>query len=146
MLIRAYDPTYDADACLAVWRAASEAGHPFLGASALDADAVLVRDVYLPRAEIMVASDDGRLAGFLALLGTVIGGLFVDPARHARGIGRALVLHAAARKGALDVEVYEENAGARAFYDRLGFVPTGRRATDDQGRPHPLVRMSRAPG
>ncbi|MGP9819852.1 GNAT family N-acetyltransferase [Salinarimonas sp. NSM] len=143
MTIRPYDAVRDADACLAVWRAASRSGHPFLGETALAADAVLVRDVYLPKAEIAVAEEEGRLVGFVALLDAVVGGLFVDPAHHGSGIGRALVLHAAERKGALDVEVYEANAGARAFYARLGFVEAGRRETDDQGRPHPLLRLRR---
>ncbi|WP_029031894.1 GNAT family N-acetyltransferase [Salinarimonas rosea] len=144
MLLRRYDPARDADACLSIWRDASRAGHPFLEEAALEADAVLVRDVYLPKAEIVVAEEDGRVVGFVALLDAFIGGLFVDPTRHGGGVGRALVLDAASRKGALDVEVYEANAGALAFYVRLGFVETGRRETDDQGRAHPVVRLRRA--
>lgn len=141
MDIRPYDPAEDLDECLAVWRAASEVGHPFLGPAALDADAVLVREVYMPRAEIHVAVADGRVVGFIALLGDVVGGLFVDPRVHGRGIGAALIRFAAAAEGTLAVEVYEENAAARAFYGRVGFVETGRRPTDDQGRPHALIRM-----
>ncbi|WP_372423175.1 GNAT family N-acetyltransferase [Salinarimonas chemoclinalis] len=143
MTIRPYDAARDADACLAVWRDASRAGHPFLGENALAADAVLVRDVYLPKAEIAVAEEDGRVVGFVALLGDIVGGLFVDPAWHGRGIGRALVLHAAERKGGLAVDVYEANTGARAFYRRLGFVEKGRQETDSRNRPHPLLRLRR---
>ncbi len=141
MLIRDYDPSRDLEPCLAIWRRGSEVGHPFIDASALDADAALVRERYMPAAAIRVAEAEGRQVGFIALLGSFIGGLFVDPAAHGRGIGRLLVLDALAKQPCLDVEVYETNVGARAFYARLGFRETGRRETDDQGRPWPLLRL-----
>jgi ribosomal protein S18 acetylase RimI-like enzyme len=141
--LRPYSAGTDAEACLDVWRRASELGHRFLCHDQLDADAVLVRDIYLPKAEIVVAESEGRLTGFVALLDAFIGGLFVDPRLHGQGIGRALVGAAAARHGDLSVEVYAENTGALAFYRRLGFVETGRRPRDDQGRPHALVTMLR---
>lgn len=141
--LRSYDPARDRDACLAIWRAASEVGHPFLAAADLDADAVLVRDVYLPAAKVTVAEADGRVVGFVALLDAFVGGLFVAPEAHGRGVGRALIQDAAAARGALEVEVYAANAGARAFYARTGFVETGIRETDDQGRALALVRLRR---
>jgi ribosomal protein S18 acetylase RimI-like enzyme len=144
MILRPYDPARDLEPCLALWRRASEAGHPFLDAATLDADGEIVRAHYMPAAEITVAEAAGRPVGFIALLGQTVGGLFVDPAHHGRGAGRALVLDAAGRKGALDVEVYEANAGARAFYRALGFVETGRREADDMGRPLPLISLRRA--
>jgi ribosomal protein S18 acetylase RimI-like enzyme len=141
--IRRYEPA-DRDACLRIWRAASEVGHPFLTAADLDRQAVAVRDIYLPQAETWVFVEaGGRVAGFIGLLGDLVGGLFVDPACHRAGVGRALVKHAARRKGALSVEVYEANVSARSFYRKVGFVETGRREFDDEGRPLPLIRMMR---
>lgn len=139
--LRAYHAGRDLGRCLAIWRAASEAGHPFLDAATLDADAVVVRDSYMPAADITVAERDGVVAGFIALLGDLVGGLFVDPALHRSGAGRALIEDAARRKGRLEVEVYAANPGARAFYSACGFVEAGRRDTDDHGRPLPLIRM-----
>ncbi len=141
MLIRDYDPSRDFEPCLAIWRRASEVGHPFIDATTLDADAALVREHYMPAAAIRVADADRRPVGFIALLDSFIGGLFVDPAAHGRGIGRLLVLDALAKHPCLHVEVYEANAGARTFYARLGFRETGRRETDDQGRPWPHLRL-----
>lgn len=141
LIIRPYKPGIDLERCMMIWREASEAGHPFLGAAALDADAALVREQYMPAADIRVAEMERVVSGFIALLGSFIGGLFVDPSHHGRGIGRALVLDARSRLPNLEVEVYEENAGARAFYSRLGFVEMGRRAHDDQGRPWPLIAL-----
>jgi 8-oxo-dGTP pyrophosphatase MutT (NUDIX family) len=144
--LRPYDAMRDLERCMVLWRAASEAGHPFLDAATLDADAIVVRDTYMPAAEVMVAERDGVVVGFIALLGDMVGGLFVDPAAHRAGAGRALIGDALRRRGQLEVEVYEANAGARAFYGACGFVETGRRETDDHGRALPLIRMTLGEG
>ena len=141
MLIRDYDPTRDIEPCLAIWRRASEVGHPFIDAADLDADAALVREHYMPAAAIRVGELEGRPMGFIALLDNLIGGLFVDPAAHGLSIGRSLVLDALTKHPILDVEVYEANRGARAFYARLGFGEAERRDVDDQGRSLPLLRL-----
>jgi GNAT superfamily N-acetyltransferase len=142
MKLRNYLAHADLDRCLEIWRDASELAHPFLDAATLDVDADVIRQTYMPAAEITIAEQDGRVIGFIALLGDLIGGLFVHPSDHRHGAGRALVADAQARKGRLEVEVYEANDGARAFYAACGFVETGRRATDDHGRELPLIRMA----
>jgi 8-oxo-dGTP pyrophosphatase MutT (NUDIX family)/N-acetylglutamate synthase-like GNAT family acetyltransferase len=140
--LRPYDAARDLDRCLAIWRAASEVGHPFLDAATRDADANVIRDIYMPAAEVTVAERDGQVIGFVALLGQLVGGLFVDPAAHRAGAGRALIDDALGRKGRLEVEVYEANRGARAFYAACGFVTASRRERDDHGRALPLIRMT----
>jgi putative acetyltransferase len=145
--VRDYDAPRDFDRCVSIWEAATRTAHPFLGGEALAADRELVREVYMPQAEIMVAGTGLRVMGFLALVGADgghVGGLFVAPEAQGRGIGRRLVEVAAERRGVLTVEVYAQNAGARAFYGSLGFRATGSRPQDDQGRPHPLIAMVRA--
>jgi ADP-ribose pyrophosphatase YjhB (NUDIX family) len=141
--IRPYEAASDLDRCMEIWRAASEAGHPFLDAATLDADAEIIRSTYMPAADIAIAERDGRVIGFIALLGDLVGGLFVDPVAHRSGAGRKLIEDAARRTGWLEVEVYAANARARGFYAACGFTETGRRETDDHGRPLPLIRMTR---
>ena len=128
---------------LAIWLAASRAGHPFLGETRLEADQAKVRDIYLPAAETWLAEINGEPAGFIGLLDDFIGGLFVDPDRHGGGLGRALVEHAAARHGALSVSVYADNAAALAFYRRLGFIETARGTEDDDARRLAVVTLAR---
>lgn len=137
---RLYSAERDRADCLRVWREASRVGHPFLGEADLDAQERLVGEHYLAQAETWIAERDGRVLGFIGLLGSFIGGLFVDPAAHGQGVGRALVRHAASLRGALEVDVYEADT-ACAFYRRLGFVEQSRRETDDEGRPLPILRM-----
>lgn len=140
LILRPY-VAVDRDACLAIWRAASEAGHPFLTRADLDADQVLVRDIYLAKAAITLACDGEEPVGFIALIDDFIGGLFVQPAWHRRGVGRLLVNAASRQVGPLKVEVYAANTNAIRFYEVSGFVPTTERATDDRGRPHALIRL-----
>jgi putative acetyltransferase len=141
--IRAYSDTTDRDRLADIWLEASRIGHPFLTETDLTGQLAKVRDIYLPQAENWVAEIDGRPAGFIGLIDSFIGGLFVDPATHGHGLGKALVLHAAKLKGSLDVEVYADNEAAVAFYNRIGFAETLRHDQDDEGRPLKVIRMRR---
>lgn len=136
----------DLEACMTIWRAGSEFAHPFLSRADLDADEDLVRTIYMPSTDITVAEKDGEIVGFIALSGAFIGALFVAPAFHRNGIGARLLAHVARLHPALEVEVYVANAAARRFYTAAGFTEVLGQLTDDQGRPHPLVRMIRAAG
>jgi ribosomal protein S18 acetylase RimI-like enzyme len=140
--IRAYRPD-DEVRLLAIWRAASLLGHPFFDSAQLDADAITVRDIYLPKAENWVACVDGEPMGFIGLLDNFIGGLFVDPAAHGEGLGRALVDHAQILKGHLELEVFARNLLARGFYERLGFDEVSRRFDEPHGFPLELIKLRR---
>ncbi|ALX14366.1 acetyltransferase [Burkholderia cepacia JBK9] len=140
ILIRTYQPS-DLHALSAIWFDASMLAHPFLGNARLRQQRTLVEDIYLPRSETWVACRADEPVGFIGLLDGSIGGLFVAPAMHGHGIGRALVEHALAIKGALDLEVYADNRDARAFYGRLGFEEVSRRDEDDDGLPFANIRM-----
>ncbi len=80
-----------------------------------------IREDFLPISETYVLEDAGQVIGFVALMGKQIGGLFLDPACHGRGYGRALVDHAVGLKGPLKVEVFRDNQIGRPFYERYGF-------------------------
>lgn len=127
-----------------IWLEAVRATHDFLSEDDVQFYLPIVRDQYLPFAEVWIAEDDhdGAAAGFVGLTDAKVDSLFVDPARHRRGVGRALLSHAFRRKGPLRVDVNEQNHQARVFYDRLGFREVGRSATDAAGRPYPLIHLA----
>lgn len=145
LTLRPWRPA-DLGPCMKIWRAASEIGHPFLTSAQLDADANLVRTIYMPATDITVAEKDGEIVGFIALSGDFIGALFVAPALHHRGIGARLLAHVARQHPRLEVEVYLANAAARGFYAAVGFEEVLCHLTDDQGRPHPLIRLQHKAG
>jgi putative acetyltransferase len=56
-----------------------------------------------------------------------------------------MVRHAQSLHSELTVDVNEQNAAARRFYEACGFVVEGRSELDEQGRPYPLLRMRLLP-
>ncbi|KUL35992.1 DNA mismatch repair protein MutT [Streptomyces sp. NRRL F-4489] len=140
-IIRRYHEA-DRDAVCDLWSRASKQAHPFIEGEGEGERARVLREVYLVQAENWVAECEGAVVGLLGMLdgrepdgGVEIGGLFVAPEAQGAGIGRQLVEHAAARYGALRLEVFEENDRARRFYARLGFTGSGRRIDEQTGRP-----------
>lgn len=119
-VIRSYQPA-DCDDVLRVWAHASAVAHPFLSEEFLELERHNIPHVYLPNADTWVWAADGQVAGFISLLGIEVGAIFVEPEFHRSGIGQALMAHARALRGVLEVEVFERNLQGRAFYATLGF-------------------------
>jgi putative acetyltransferase len=132
----------DAPRNLDIWRRAVAATHDFLSPGDLDRIDALVAD-WLPGAEpwVYVDQTDSPL-GFMALTGSHVDALFIDPLRHGAGVGRTLMMHARLLHSQLTVDVNEQNLRAIGFYERLGFERTGRSPVDGQGRPYPLLHMT----
>ncbi|MFJ3057222.1 acetyltransferase [Herbaspirillum sp. NPDC087042] len=132
----------DGDRVLEIWRDAVLATHDFLR----DDDRVEIeKEVqgFLPHAPLLLAVDDSdKPLGFMLLDGSHMEALFIDPAHHGKGIGRALVHHALTLSPSLTTDVNEQNAQAAAFYCHLGFIQTGRSETDGQGRAYPLLHLT----
>jgi len=135
----------DEDAVIGVWSRSSTLAHPFVEGEGTGRREVEMREIYLVQADNWVAqTQSGEIVGLLGMLGTEIGGLFVDPAAQGHGIGRQLVEHAARLHGDLTVEVYELNQRARQFYAYLDFVPAGQRLEEDTGLT--LLKLRRQAG
>ncbi|TCQ81895.1 putative acetyltransferase [Ochrobactrum sp. BH3] len=140
VMIRAYEAA-DKETLSSIWYRASLEAHAFLGVDLLGDQQKLIEDVYLEKAETWVAVVDNKPVGFIGLLDSFIGGLFVDPAAQGHGIGRQLIDHSLAMKGELSLEVYADNERACRFYKQLGFQEVSRRAKDDNGLPFANIEM-----
>ena len=123
----------DLEDVLIVWAAASAVAHPFLSAEFQAVERHNIANVHLPNAETWVWESDGRLVGFISLLGNEVGAIFVDPMFHGAGIGRALMDHARGLRKELEVEVFKENVIAQAFYARYGFELIQEKVHDQTG-------------
>ena len=134
-MIKTYQSGVDDDAIVDIWLRASRLAHAFLGEAFIAGEADNIRNVYLPMAETRTIWVDNRLVGFISLLGHQVGGLFLDPAFHGRGLGRALMDDAVARMGTLELDVFVKNDLGRRFYARYGFVPIEERIDDPTGEP-----------
>ncbi len=140
VVIRPFEATDTADLSK-IWLEASLIAHPFIGERRLTDQRGLIEDQYLPRSETWVATMAGRPVGFISLLQTFIGGLFITPERQGSGIGGKLISHALKLKGELTLEVYTENTQAVSFYRRIGFQELSRRSVDDEGFPFESARL-----
>ncbi len=125
-MIRKYD-TGDLAELLDVWYDASQIAHPFWTRDLFEQERRDISEKFLPIAETWVFEKEGRVVGFIALLGNEVGGIFVAPTQHGQGIGRALMDHARASRDHLELEVFEANEIGRAFYDAYGFAVVGER-------------------
>ena len=89
-------------------------------------DAIHLPPAQIANGQVIVAEVDGEIAGFAAVVGGDLDGLFVEPDLWGSGIGRALADAAAheARKRGLALTVVA-NPRARRFYEHCGFTVEG---------------------
>lgn len=135
MAIRPYDAATDTRKLSGIWLDASLKAHSFIGEARLLEQRRLIEEEYLPKAETWVACHAGEPVGFISLLDSFVGGIFIAPDRQGMGVGSMLIAHALARKGELSLEVYTANQQAVRFYASLGFKEVSRRDVDDWGYP-----------
>ena len=111
---------------VAVWHRSGRAAYPFLPtwqAFTLDHAEKVFRDVIRPRCDIWVGTRGERVVGFLALAGSYVDRMYVDPTEWRNGWGTRLVLLAKRLHPAgLELHTHQENHAARRLYERQGFV------------------------
>lgn len=112
----------DVDELVDVWYRSSRIAYSFLADDFFTTEQNEIVERWLPIADTTVAELDGRVVGFLSLIGNEVGAFFVDPDRQGQGIGRALMDHARGSRPFLELDVFEANALGRRFYDAYGFV------------------------
>ena len=141
-MIRTYAEA-DCEAIIEVWFAASLVATPFLSKEFLAEERENIRTIWLSKAETWVFEDNGNVVGFLSLIGNEVGAIFVHPNIQGRGIGQALMDHAAVLRDDLFLDVFEDNAVGRRFYDQYGFRFEHKHVQEQSGRMQ--IRLSYRP-
>jgi GNAT superfamily N-acetyltransferase len=86
-----------------------------------DDQRAFIRDRVLPEQEVWVAEEDGRVVGMAALTTDMLAHLYVDPGAQRHGAGSALLAKAKERRPTgFTFWVFQQNEGARRFYERHG--------------------------
>ena len=103
-------------------------------------DAIYLPEGQIANGQVIVAEIAGEIAGFAAVVGGELDGLFVEPDLWGQGIGRRLVDAASheARKRGLALKVIA-NPRAKPFYESCGFSVEGELET----RFGPALRMTK---
>ena len=93
-------------------------------------DAIHLPPAQIANGQVIVAEFDGEIAGFAAVVGGELDGLFIEPDLWGGGIGTALLDAAAheARKRGLSLTVIA-SPSARGFYESCGFSVEGEEHT-----------------
>lgn len=143
-MIRQYQAA-DCEDILRVWSLATAVAHPFLDKDFLQQEYQNIPALYLPVADTWVWQTEQAVVGFMSLLGNEIGAIFIDPACHRQGIGRALITFAQQLHTALEVEVFEQNLQGRKFYTQMGFKLLQQKIHDQTGYSVLRLRLSQCP-
>lgn len=106
---------------MSIWEQASTLAHPFLDTGFAQKVKKAMTEMYLPDSETWVYVESNEIIGFISMIGNEIGGLFVNPAYHSKGIGTSLVNHMKQFHDELEVEVFEKNEIGKPFYQKYGF-------------------------
>ncbi len=111
----------DLEDIINIWCQASTLAHPFLDSTYVKKVEKDMRNIYIPNSETWVYEKNNSVIGFISMIENEIGGLFVLPNNHSKGIGTKLVDFISKVHKELEVEVFEKNIIGRTFYDKYGF-------------------------
>lgn len=131
-MIRNYRET-DLEEMVRIWYDASVIAHSFMPASFWASHKSAMKEKYLPLAENYVFEPEGKVAGFISLVGEIVCALFVAPEVQGKGAGTTLLEHAKALKGRLSLKVYRENRKAILFYEKSGLRAAGEEVDEHTG-------------
>lgn len=128
---------------IALWEASVHATHHFLQETDIKNLKPYVMEglANIRHLYIVPGTDTTASVAFIGIQDEKIEMLFVSPQYLRKGIGKQLVDMAVKNHQAIQVDVNEQNPGARAFYEKLGFVEFGRREVDEQGNPFPIIAL-----
>lgn len=130
---------------LDAWYLASLEAHPFLSEDFFDAERERLSDIWLPGSDTSVFEVGGHVVGFVSMVGSEVGGIFVTPEHQNQGVGRALLDHVAATRRYLELDVFEANTIGRRFYDAYGFRALSEDVESDTGLPAIRLRIDCSP-
>jgi ribosomal protein S18 acetylase RimI-like enzyme len=120
--LKAFDPGC-AKELVRMWRESFELGVGITDPHPIEEQERHLLDRVVPNHSVRVAFTAEEMVGFVAASPATISQLYVRKGFHRRGIGSRLVEWAKAQSGgSLWLYTFARNSGARAFYERHGFV------------------------
>ena len=106
-----------------MWRASFQAGVGVVDPHSLEEQRCYFLNTVIPQNEVRLALLANELVGFVAASADAVAQLYVRVGFQRRGIGTHLLAWAMEHSnGTLWLYTFARNVGARAFYERNGFV------------------------
>ncbi|MGM0123192.1 hypothetical protein IGI37_000558 [Enterococcus sp. AZ194] len=125
-----------------IWEQSVKQTHNFLTA----ADFFEIKEnllLYFLHVDLRIWIVEEEIIGFTGTSGEHLEMLFLSPTVFRRGYGRQIVEELIKSEGIISVDVNEQNPGAVAFYQSLGFQLLSRDETDGQGKAYPILHLKR---
>jgi GNAT superfamily N-acetyltransferase len=123
--IRRYQSN-DELAVVKIWHQANQVAYPFLPtwqALTLEQATTIFRKVILANCTLWVGTRDERVVAYLAMNGSYLDRLYVDPVEQRQGWGTRFIAYAKQLQPlGLELHTHQENHAARMFYQKHGFV------------------------
>ena len=123
--IRPFRPE-DEPAVVGVWHRSGLAAYPYLPtwqAFTLEGAGHVFREVIRAQCRIWVGALDEQIVAYLAMKGSYIDRMYVDPTRWRTGWGARLIAFAKrVSPSGLELHTHQENRAARALYEKHGFT------------------------
>lgn len=108
-----------------VWHRSGRAAYAFLPswqAFTLDRARTVFREVILGQCDVWVGTLEQRVVAYLAMKGSYIDRMYVDPGQWRQGWGTRLIVFAKSRSpNGLELHTHQENLAARRLYEKHGF-------------------------
>jgi GNAT superfamily N-acetyltransferase len=115
----------DEAAVIGVWHRSGQKAYPFLPnwqGLTLERAGDIFRKMIRPRCNIWVGTRNNQVVAFLAMNGSYIDRMYVDPAEWRKGWGTRFVLLAKTlHPNGLELHTHQENHAARQLYETHGF-------------------------
>ena len=121
---------------LVIWEISVRATHNFLSDPEINNIKKYVPHAWRGVSHLIVAYDENEPVAFMGINDQKLEMLFVDANQRGNGIGKALITY-----GIDNLDINEQNPGARGFYEHMGFKAVERSEFDDQGNPYPILVM-----
>lgn len=107
---------------MAIWAAYVQKYHAFLSDEWMAETRKLMSTQYLQASEVHVYEHDDQIVGFVAMVDTYVGVLFVESEHEGKGFAKALLNKVNSLDSELVTSAYSKNQNGRSFYERHGFV------------------------
>ncbi len=132
-MIREFEQS-DVEELIDVWRQSTTVAHPFMDKAFLEKEEKNTREVYIPNTKTWVYPNNKGLDGFISMIGSEVGAIFVRPEKFGQGIGRQLMDFVSSQFEELEVQVFKNNKIGCRFYRNYGFVVVDEYVHEETGQ------------
>lgn len=119
---------------MTIWTKGNFTAHDFIEKDYWLENFNKVKNFYLPNSDTYVYVENEEIEGFISIAEkNHIGALFVKQQYQRKGIGRKLINYCKEKYNSLDLNVYDKNGNAIAFYMAMGFKNVGVQIDENTG-------------